>query len=69
MRCDTALKSLGAERSPNGRVRSMKIIPFQEIMALSFADVLGGESKVRTGAKPRITRDGRTTFVVSALKG
>ena len=38
---------------------------------LSFADDLGGtcKSKVRTGAKPHITQNGRTTLVVSALKG
>ena len=32
-----------------------------------FANVLGGESKVCNGAKPCITQDGRTTFVILAL--
>ena len=35
----------------------------------SFAGVLGGESKVCNGVKLPKTQDGRTTFVVSALKG
>ena len=35
----------------------------------SFGKDLGGESKVSNGAKPRITRDALTTFVVLGPKG